>query len=63
MMLVRVDSPGNQAVTAYNRNGYPSAGAASGATRIITELLYWDNGPKRMQPSLGLGPEPYDWSD
>lgn len=44
------------------RNGITSAASAGTMCRQITRLLLWTDGrPMEMQPSLGLGPEPYDW--
>lgn len=47
-----------------NRNGYLSSASTTGLSfrRHLVELIYWDGlRAQRMQPSLGLGPEPYDW--
>ena len=49
---------------AKDRNGYRSSSNASttGSPRRCVELLAWIDGrPMKMQPSLGLGPVPYDW--
>lgn len=56
-------SPGStQLVYALSRNGYQSDGGTEVAAANITELLFWDGArAQRMQPSLGLGPTPYDW--
>lgn len=63
-ILIRTD--GATAPSGYaskTRNGYTSlANATTAGARICTEILAWINGqPMRMQPYLGLGPEPYDW--
>lgn len=45
-----------------DRNNYQSIGEAGTInSSLVDEVLLWDDGPRRMQPSLGLGPEPYDW--
>ena len=44
------------------RNGYTSIARGSVQGRACTDLLYWHEGRAwKMQPHLGLGPEPYDW--
>lgn len=63
LYTVTAASPGE--VFAVSRNGYTSSdtGGIENVCRV-TEVLYYDPslGPMRMQPSLGLGPEPYDWT-
>lgn len=47
-----------------NRNGYISiANTSATFPRVMPQLILFDaeRGPLRMQPHLGLGPEPYDW--
>lgn len=62
LFLRLVDTGGGGEVISVDRNNFVSASGASGTRRFrISELLYFDSGPKRMQPSLGLGPDPYDW--
>lgn len=45
------------------RNGYESIESSNFfATRKMDEIIYWDGTQaQRMQPYLGLGPEPYTW--
>jgi hypothetical protein len=48
-----------------SRNGYTTRntdGVTETRATQCTELIYWDGTQaQRMQPSLGLGPTPYDW--
>lgn len=61
MMLVRTTAAGTGSTTALDRNGYLSRSDDSTTVRRCTEILVWIDGPKRIQPNLGLGPTPYDW--
>lgn len=64
-IFFRVSDPGDKiSFAGLNRNGYASLSYNDGnpyPARVFTEIIYWDDGPKRMQPSVGLGPVPYDW--
>lgn len=59
-----VDTGVNGVVNSVERNNFISTTGTSTNRRLkMSELIYWDGTrAQRMQPSLGLGPEPYDWT-
>lgn len=60
--LIVVSAIGTRSYSSLNRNGYLSSSGASGPGAMeMTEVAYWDNGPMRIYPNNGLGPEPLDW--
>lgn len=63
-LLIRLeDTAGATSLPALARNGYTSTSYSGGSTPTagVSEVLYWSTQPMKMQPSLGLGPAPYDW--
>lgn len=64
MNIVNVASS-TGALPSVNRNGYASTAYAGGSVVVnaCDELLYFDpaEGPMKMNPRLGLGPDPFDW--
>lgn len=64
-VFVQMEAAANQtAFPSVTRNGLVSTSysGASVAARRVTRFLAWVGGaPIEMQPSLGLGPTPYDW--
>lgn len=47
--------------SALDRNGFLSSSYTTYQGRQCVDLIYWDGSPKRMNPSAGTGPVPYDW--
>jgi len=64
LIFFEVEVRGSDRLRGLNRNGYSSAALdAGGPVGWMLWLRYYDPqlGPVEMQPSLGLGPTPYDW--
>lgn len=63
-ILYTVSAASSAAVSPSTRNGYTSLGPVTTNVSTIPEVIYYDPtlGPMRMQPHLGLGPTPYDWT-
>lgn len=65
-IFIRVQDGGiiNVTFPSATRNGFTSSTGSGGTySRFITEMLIFDpaSGPLRMQPKLGIGPNPYTW--
>ncbi|WP_368933472.1 hypothetical protein [Brevundimonas naejangsanensis] len=62
-VFMRLTASGSGDVISVNRNGFTSDAAWDLSSRYrVDEFIYWDGAKaQRMQPFLGLGPEPYDW--
>lgn len=62
-VFFRLNGTGITTHTALNRNGFLSKSVTASTGNECLEVIYWDGErAQRMQPSLGLGPEPYDWT-
>lgn len=63
-VFMRTAYRGAQTLEPRTRNGFTSSGyAVAEDVASVEEFLFYDpvRGPMKMQPYLGLGPEPYDW--
>lgn len=62
VLFVSVSNTAANSIDGLNRNGYNAPGywgEDNIALRRCTQLLYWDNGPKQMNPFAGTGPTDY----